>query len=266
MSVEIQNASPSKPLLYTGYTLSVLSILFFLFDASIKFTTSDSVTQALTQLGIPMHLSPAIGVIALVCIALYALPPTSILGSVLLTGYLGGAIALHLRVGNPLFSHILFPVYIALFIWGGIWLRDQNLRQVFPFTPKSLLAAPPKKQLWTGYILTALSALMMIFTAVMKFTYTPPPGSQPAMGFPFRYMHTLGFIEFSCIALYLIPRTSVLGTVLLSAYLGGATAVNLRAGESVGSSLIPALISVVLWAGLWLRDSRLRRLIPLRSM
>jgi hypothetical protein len=80
----------------------------------------------------PMELMPAVGTILLICTVLYAIPKTSVLGAVLLTGYLGGAVASHVRVSNPLFTHTLFPIYVAAFIWIGLYLRDARLRQVFP--------------------------------------------------------------------------------------------------------------------------------------
>lgn len=262
MTVDIQT-TPSKARLYTGYTLTALAILFLLMDACFKFTTAPQVVEAQTQLGFPMHLTPGIGVVALICLALYAIPSTSVLGALLFTGYLGGAIALHLRVDNPLFSHTLFPIYIALFIWGGIWLRDRGLRELFPVTSRPGASTQSKKLLWTGYVCTALSALLILLTAVMKLTYTPPAGSPPPL-FPPHHIHHLAFIEIACIALYLIPGTSFAGAVLMTAYLGGATAINLRSGESIASSLVPVLIGVVLWAGLWLRDARIRQLFPIR--
>jgi hypothetical protein len=264
MTVELQTATSSKSRLYVGYTFTVLSILFMLMDASFKFTSSPQVVQAQAQLGFPMRLTPAIGVIALVCTALYAIPVTTVLGALLLTGYMGGAIALQLRVDNPLFTHTLFPIYIALFIWGGIWLREKRLRDVFPLTRRSTEQSSSKKLVWTGYILTVLSALLMLLTAVMKFTYVPPAGAPPPI-FPLHHVHLLGYIEITCTALYLFPATSVLGAVLMTGYLGGATAINLRSGEPVLPSLVPVLIAVVLWAGLWLRDGRLRALFPVRS-
>lgn len=264
MTVDIIPSSPSKARLYTGFVLSTLAILFFLMDAAMKFTTNPQVVEAQRQLEIPASLSPVLGVIALVCIALYAIPATSILGAVLLTAYLGGAVAVHLRVDNPLFSHTLFPVYIALFIWGGLWLRHANLRTLFPFTTRPVIINASKKLLVTGYVLTVLGALFIVFTAIMKFVYTPPAGAPPP-AFPLHHMHHLAFMEFACITLYLFPSTSVLGTVLMTGYLGGATAINLRGGESVAASLIPALVSAVLWAGIWLRDTRLQALLPLRT-
>ena len=263
MPVEIQTA-PSKASIRTGYALTALFTLFMLMDAGMKFTHAAPVVEANNQLGFPLHLVPAVGVLALVLLALYLIPRTSVLGAVLFTGYLGGAIALHLRVDNPLFSHTLFPIYIALFLWGGLWLRDPILRELFPITNPPSQPPASKKTLWTGYILTALGALLILFTAVMKFIYVPPAGSPPP-AFPMHHIHHLAYIEILCTILYLIPRTSFSGAVLLAAYLGGATCINLRAGESVASSLVPAFIGVILWAGLWLRDTRLHRLLPLRG-
>jgi hypothetical protein len=261
MTVDMQT-TPSKARLYTGYTFTALAILFFLMDASMKFTTNPQVIAAQTQLGFPMRLTPGIGVLAIICTMLYAIPTTSVLGALLLTGYLGGAIALHLRVDNPLFTHTLFPIYIALFIWGGIWLRDRTLRDLFPITHSPTVREASKK-LWTGYVLTAISALFILFTAVMKFVYHPQAGDPPPM-FPLHHIHHLAYLEIICIALYLIPATSFSGAVLMTGYLGGATCINLRGGD-IPSCLITVLIGVVLWAGLWLRDARLRGLFPLRS-
>lgn len=263
MTVDIQT-NPSKTRLYTGYTLTALVILFLLMDACMKFTTNRHVIEAQTQLGFPMRLTPGIGVLALICTALYALPLTSVLGALLLTGYLGGAIALHLRVDNPLFSHTLFPTYVALFVWGGLWLRSQNLRKLFPITDRPASSPVSKKLHWTGYTLTALSALFILFSAVMKFLYVPPTGGPPP-AFPIHHLHHIAFLEIACTILYLLPSTSFLGAVLMTGYLGGATAINLRSGEPIGITLIPAIIGIVVWAGLWFRDVRIREFLPLHN-
>ncbi|QNI35952.1 DoxX family protein [Edaphobacter albus] len=262
MTVALQTA-PSKTRLYTGYVLSTLAIFFLVMDACMKFTTNPQVIAAQTQLGWPMQLSPAIAILALICTALYALPATSVLGALLLTGYLGGAIALHLRVDNPLFSHTLFPVYVALFIWGGLWLRNATLREVLPLASHPIANTTSQKQLWTGYIVTAISALLILFTAVMKFVYVPKPG-EPIL-FPQHHIHHLAYIEILCTILYLLPSTSFLGATLLVSYLGGATCINLREGQPLGTSLITVVIGIVVMAGPWLLDSRLRRLFPIRS-
>ena len=78
-------------------------------------------------------LARSLGIITIVCTVLYSIPPTSILGAILLTGYLGGAMASHVRIGSPLFTHTLFGLYLGLMVWGGLWLRDRNLQTLIPF-------------------------------------------------------------------------------------------------------------------------------------
>jgi hypothetical protein len=122
--------------LWTGRVLSGLVILFLTVDGAIKLVPIQPVIDSLHELGYPASISLArfIGVVTLVATALYAWPRTSLLGAVLLTGLMGGAIATHLRLDHPLFSHTLFGVYLGLFLWGGLWLRDQRLRQLVPFS------------------------------------------------------------------------------------------------------------------------------------
>jgi len=117
----------------TGYVLSGLVILFLSFDIAIKFINPPQVAQASAHIGWPSSLAPVLGAILLLCTALYAMPRTSIFGAVLLTGYLGGAVATHLRVGDPLFSHVLFPVYLGVLLWIGLFLRDQRVRALIQF-------------------------------------------------------------------------------------------------------------------------------------
>ncbi|WP_076997712.1 DoxX family protein [Variovorax sp. KK3] len=117
---------------WTGRVLSALVVLFLLFDGLIKVLRLDVVRETLAQLGYPPEVGFGLGVLTLVIGVLYALPRTALLGAVLLTGLLGGAIATHLRVGSPLFSHMLFGVYIGLMAWGGLWLRDERLRALLP--------------------------------------------------------------------------------------------------------------------------------------
>lgn len=126
-------AAPRNFTYWLGWGLSGLVIVFLIFDAGIKLVPLDVVITTMEGLGYPSELARTIGVITLVCTLLYAIPRTSVLGAVLLTGLLGGAIATNLRVGTPLFSHTLFSVYLGLFIWGGLYLRDARLRAIFPF-------------------------------------------------------------------------------------------------------------------------------------
>jgi hypothetical protein len=124
---------PSKKALWAGRFLSGFAVLFLLFDATIKVLQLPVAVQGTTQLGYPESVIFGLGLVQLVCLAVYLVPRTSLLGAVLWTGYLGGAIATHVRIGNPLFSHILFPTYVAAFLWAGLWLRDERLRAVLPF-------------------------------------------------------------------------------------------------------------------------------------
>jgi hypothetical protein len=123
----------SKSMLRAGYALSGLIILFLLMDATMKLLCLPITAETGLELGWPAETAFPLGVLLLICTLLYVWPRTAILGAILLTGYLGGAVATHVRIGNPLFSHILFGVYLGLFIWGGLWLRDARLRQLFPY-------------------------------------------------------------------------------------------------------------------------------------
>ncbi len=115
-----------------GRIMSGLAVAFLLFDSVIKLMTHGSVVQAFAQLGYPLGTAPAIGAIELLCLVLYLVPRTSVLGAVLLTGYLGGAIATHVRIGSPLLTHTLFPIYVAALIWGGLFVREGRLRGLVP--------------------------------------------------------------------------------------------------------------------------------------
>jgi hypothetical protein len=127
-------APVSKPARWLDRVLSGLVILFMLFDGAIKLVPWPIVTETMDKMGYGSSesLARSLGVITIACTALYAVPPTSILGAILLTGYLGGAIASHLRIGSPLFSHTLFGLYLGLMVWGGLWLRDRGLRALMP--------------------------------------------------------------------------------------------------------------------------------------
>jgi len=113
-----------------GTALSAVAILFLLFDSAGKLLRVAPVVAGTAQLGYPEDIARTLGVILLLCVVAYVIPRVSILGAVLLTGYLGGAVATHVRVGNPLLTHVLFPVYVAVFIWGGLLLRDARLGHV----------------------------------------------------------------------------------------------------------------------------------------
>jgi len=115
-----------------GRTLTTLAALFLGVDALGKLLQLAPVVAGTAELGYPEGAVLMIGVLETFCLAAYLVPPTAVLGALLLTGYLGGAIATHLRAGNPLFSHILFPLYVAFFVWGGLFLREARLRALLP--------------------------------------------------------------------------------------------------------------------------------------
>ena len=135
----IAAAALSPPLsrsasLWTGRTLSGLVILFFLLDSAIKLPPLQPVIDTMGQLGWPADAATAraLGVLMIASIVLYAYPPTALIGAILITGYLGGAVATHVRIGSPIFSHTLFGVYVGVLAWAGLWLRNPRLRALLP--------------------------------------------------------------------------------------------------------------------------------------
>jgi hypothetical protein len=119
---------------WVGWGLSGLVIAFLLLDAGMKLLALPIVIETTASLGWQGGevLARELGVILLICTLLYAAPQTAVLGAILLTGYLGGAVATHVRIGSPLFSHVLFGVYIGVLLWGGLYLRDARIRTLLP--------------------------------------------------------------------------------------------------------------------------------------
>jgi hypothetical protein len=134
MPASIDTTAPSRSQLLTGRILSTLTVLFLIMDIVFKFIRPipPQVMQSMTQLGFQPGLLTAIGILLLICTVLYVIPATSVLGAVLLTGYLGGAVSVHVRVGNPLFGYILFPVYVGALMWAGLCLRESRLLALLP--------------------------------------------------------------------------------------------------------------------------------------
>src|SRR5258708_13094867 len=124
--------SSSKKGVWIGRVLSGLVVVFLIPDGIIKFIRPAPVVDAFAHLGLPLSLANTIGILLLVCTAIYAFPRTAVLGAILLTGYLGGAVATHLRTGDPLFSHILFPTYLGAMLCLGLYLPDDRLRALVP--------------------------------------------------------------------------------------------------------------------------------------
>jgi hypothetical protein len=133
MSDHTQTAAARNARYWVGWTLSGLAIAFFLMDAGMKLLALPVVLQASAAIGFEgTGIVRELGVVLLLCTALYTAPPSAVLGAILLTGYLGGAVAAHLRVRDPLFTHILFGVYGGILVWGGLYLRDPRLRTILP--------------------------------------------------------------------------------------------------------------------------------------
>jgi len=122
--------STGRGAVWAGRIISAFAVLFMLFDSLTKITANPYVIKASASLGYPVSAIPVIGVILLACLVVYVIPRTSILGAILLTGYLGGAVASNLRIGTPLFSNILFPVYFGILVWAGLYLRSRRVREM----------------------------------------------------------------------------------------------------------------------------------------
>jgi len=120
---------------WTGRVLSGLVVAFLAFDAACKLAVHPMAVQGTMELGYPAHVVVPLGVILLACVILYVIPRSSVVGAVLLTGYLGGAVATHVRVGSPLATHTLSPLYFAVLIWGGLALRDARVRALLENRP-----------------------------------------------------------------------------------------------------------------------------------
>lgn len=132
MSETFERRQISRGRRIAGWIISGLMAAFNLFDAVAKFAKPQPVVDAFVRTGWPLELSTTLGAILLICTLLYLVPRTSVLGAVLLTGYLGGAVATNLRLHNPLFSNTLFPVYFGILVWIGLLLRDARVKSLFP--------------------------------------------------------------------------------------------------------------------------------------
>ncbi len=147
MQSATERVPDSKTRSWTGRILSALALLFLLFDGVIKLTKIAPVAESFGRLGYPVSLGPGIGVLELLCVALYVIPRTSVLGAILLTGFLGGATASQVRIGEPLWSHVLFPTYVGLLVWGGLYLREERLRALVPLRDvPSSASVPPTRE------------------------------------------------------------------------------------------------------------------------
>jgi hypothetical protein len=119
----------NKGSLWAGRIITALSVLFLLVDGVMKLVKPAAVVEATVKLGYPESVIVGLGVVLVACTILYLIPRTAVLGAILLTGYLGGAVATHVRVGGPVFP-IIFPVILGAMLWGGLYLRDERVRSL----------------------------------------------------------------------------------------------------------------------------------------
>lgn len=136
--IESDESDPQSPpvaagKLWIGRIMSSLPALFLLMDGIGKLVKPKAVVEGTIQLGYPESVLPGLGIVLLICTILHVVPGTTVLGAILLTDYLGGAIATHVRVGNPLASQLLFPVYVAVMLWSGLFVREPRLRALIPW-------------------------------------------------------------------------------------------------------------------------------------
>jgi uncharacterized membrane protein YphA (DoxX/SURF4 family) len=272
--------SASRRLFWAARLLLGMPVLFLLFDGVIKLTDARVVVEAQGQLGIPQNLTLTIAVLELACVFLYIVPQTAVLGAVLLTGYLGGAIAIQLRAGNPLASHVLFPLYVGSMLWAGVYLRDRRLRQFllsfgvsrwFPvarirgrFT--GAISRPHNVALW---VLQVLLAVLFLFAGATKLLL--PLDVLASMGSPNQIVLPGWFIRFIGAAEVLgalgliLPRLlrirvslTPLAAAGLVVIMAGATVITAAAGD-IAPAIFPLLIGIMSGSivhGRWNREPR----------
>ena len=132
-AASVPAASAPKAMTWAGWIVTLVVTAFLVMDGTMKVMQLPVVTSATTELGYDTGIIFPLGLTILAIAALYAIPRTAVLGAILMTGLYGGTVATHLMAGNPLFSHMLFGVYLGVMAWGGLWLRDARIRALIPF-------------------------------------------------------------------------------------------------------------------------------------
>lgn len=125
----MDSPAPSKAARITGWIMTILPALMFVFSGIMKFIPSPQLNEGFAHLQIPVSWAMPLGILELACLVIYLIPRTAVVGAILLTGYLGGAMLTHLRVGEPPVTHVI----LGIVLWGGLWLRDPRLRSLMPF-------------------------------------------------------------------------------------------------------------------------------------
>jgi DoxX-like protein len=263
MEASAQPTPDSKKMSWAGIVISALPALFLFVDGVAKLVKPQVVVDTTVQLGYPESVILGLGIVLTACTIIYIIPRTAVLGAILLTGYLGGAVATQVRAGGGPFK-ILFPVIMGALLWGGLYLRDERMNKYLQSGIQA--ASVSKKALWTGRIISALPALMLLFGGVLYLAKPAPVVTEFArLGYPENVILGIGILKLACTVVYIIPRVSILGAILLVGYLGGAVATHARIGDPFFNIFTPILLGALIWGGLYLRDQRLRALLPLRS-
>ena len=261
-----RSAGGSVARIRAGRALSGFVALFLLMDGLMKLLGMPVAVDATVQLGYPHAAVTTIGLVLVACTLMYLIPRTAGAGAVLLTGYLGGAVATHVRAGGSWFN-ILFPVICGVMVWGGLRLRNGNFGRLLPLASDGGQAIR-RAQVWTGRVLSGLFILFMLGASAFPKFFMPEiaHATMTPLGWPVKFTLLIGTIEVVGTLLYAIPRTSVLGAVLLMGLFGGAMATHLRVESPLFShTLFSIYLGLMMWGGLWLRDPKLRAVFPFRS-
>ncbi|HYR90917.1 MAG TPA: DoxX family protein [Terriglobia bacterium] len=266
MQVDRRTGPSSKKMLWGGRILSALPVLFLLFDGVIKLMNVAPVVEAQSQLGIPQNLTLPIGILELACVLVYAIPSTAFPGAILLTGYLGGAIAIQVRAASPLLTHVLFPVYVGALLWGGLYLRDERLRQLIrrrPGIPRNDASRGNARRVSSAssrmngalWIVQVLLALLFLFAGstklILPIDVLASMGSPNQIALPGLFIRFIGVAEvLGAIGLILPwllrirPRLTPVAAAGLVIIMIGATSLTLAVGDVAGA-LIPFVVGLL---------------------
>ena len=235
---------------------AVIGLFLFLGGTAVLLAPSQEMCDGFAMFGYPQSALPWIGGIEALCATLYLIPRTSVLGALLLTGYLGGATATHVRMGDPLF--VVAPL-VGILTWLGLYLRDERVKTLIPFLQPATAGAG-----WGSRIASGLPLLFLIVDGVGKLIKPAQVvDATVQLGYPEWVILPLGVVLLLCVAVHAFPRTAVIGLILLTGYLGGAVATQVRMLGPAFNIVFPIILAVLLWGGLWLREPRLREIIPL---
>ena len=257
-------------MVWTGRVLTGLVGALMILLGVMLVVAPPMVVDNTVQQGFDAAIIRPLGGVVLACAAFYLVPRTTVLGAILLTGYFGGAIAVHVRAGEA----FLPAAVLGVIVWLGPWLRDGRLRAQLPWrtpakVPTDAVAKPgtPTVLARVGWVLTALVGAFLVFDAAGKLARVPfVVEMTEQLGYDRSVIVPLGVVLLAATVLYLLPWTAVPGAVLVTGYLGGAVGTHVRAHPHEAFPIaFPVLLGAVAWLALVLRDGRLRALLPWRT-